>query len=77
MLMLMHHHLQQCNQPKGTLLADGWGMSVVVAVVWDDDVDGVVQHTGYVSHNNLSAGLLCFTQQPVSRPALFHTATCQ
>ena len=30
---------------KSMLLADGWGMSMVVAVVWDDDgVDGVVHH---------------------------------
>ena len=28
------------TSPEGTLLADG----VVVVVVWDDDVDGVVQH---------------------------------
>ena len=31
----------------------------------------------YVSHNNLSIGLLRFAQQPVSMPTTFHTTSCQ
>ena len=31
----------------------------------------------YISHNNLSVGLLRLTQQPINRPATFHAATCQ